>query len=424
MAQNYTWPPGFATAGTNASVGVNGAPIPGSSTLIAGKGPTGLETPVSVDSSGDINVIVAGSSGTLTVQDVADGSVTGGAPGTKSMLGGAIFNTSLPTLTTGQQAAIQLDSSARLILSPLTNSSIVKAQLQDNAGTAITLGQKVMASSLPVTLASDQSALAVSQSGTWSVRNQDGSGNSLTSTSNALDINLKTSSITLPVSLASVPLPTGAATSANQTSGAQKSQVVDGANAIVGPVQTVAGTNYLPVVLTASATPGSAIVARSVQVAGSDGTNAQTLSTDSSGKLKIDLNDGSGSAVNKGQTTSSGSLPVVLASDQSALTIKSTGNTPLTFVRNVYSTTNVTTAAYVQLVASTSGVTNVLEIFDSSGQTLKIAFGAAASEVDQFQIFPGGNGRVTCTIAAGTRISVRAVSATASSGELDINFYT
>src|SRR5581483_7604497 len=46
----------------------------------------------------------------------------------------------------------------------------VKAQLQDNAGTAITLGQKTMSSSLPVTLSSDQSALPVSQSGTWTVQ--------------------------------------------------------------------------------------------------------------------------------------------------------------------------------------------------------------------------------------------------------------
>ncbi len=43
-----------------------------------------------------------------------------------------------------------------------TNSiGTVKAQLQDNAGTAITLGQKVMASSVPVVIASDQSPIGV-----------------------------------------------------------------------------------------------------------------------------------------------------------------------------------------------------------------------------------------------------------------------
>lgn len=43
----------------------------------------------------------------------------------------------------------------------LTNSDVVKAQLQDNAGAAITLGQKVSASSVPVVIASDQSSLNV-----------------------------------------------------------------------------------------------------------------------------------------------------------------------------------------------------------------------------------------------------------------------
>lgn len=94
-------------------------------------------------------------------KDQSDGSATGGTAGSFSMLSGLIFNTALPTLTSGQQASLQGDSSARLIIAPLTNTSIVKAQLQDNSGAAITLGQKVMASSVPVTFASDQSKLGV-----------------------------------------------------------------------------------------------------------------------------------------------------------------------------------------------------------------------------------------------------------------------
>lgn len=47
-------------------------------------------------------------------KDLSDGSVTGGTAGTFSLLGGGIFNTSLPTLTNGQQASFQFDSSARL----------------------------------------------------------------------------------------------------------------------------------------------------------------------------------------------------------------------------------------------------------------------------------------------------------------------
>lgn len=103
-----------------------------------------------------------------------------------------------------------------------------------------------------------------------------------------------------------------------------------------------------------------------------------------------------------------------------AINGKTAANAP---ARNDYTSTSVTTAAYTQLVASTSNATTEIEIFDSSGQTLALATGAAASEVIQIYIFPGGNGRVPLTIAAGTRVSVKAISATASIGELDINFY-
>jgi len=53
--------------------------------------------------------------------------------------------------------------SGTVTVNALTNSSVVKAQLQDNAGTAIVLGQTTMSASLPVTIASNQSALAVTQ---------------------------------------------------------------------------------------------------------------------------------------------------------------------------------------------------------------------------------------------------------------------
>jgi hypothetical protein len=93
------------------------------------------------------------------------------------------------------------------------------------------------------------------------------------------------------------------------------------------------------------------------------------------------------------------------------------------FVRSDYTVTPVTTAAYTQLIASTASAYSAIEIFDSSGQTLKLAIGAAASEVDQFIIFPGGNGRIPFTLATGQRISIKALSATANVGEIDINFY-
>lgn len=123
----------------------------------------------------DQTVIPVSQSGTWTVQQGTPpwsvvGNVSSGAPdsGNPVKIGG-VFNTSFPSLTNGQRGDIQLDSSSRLVVAPLTNTSVVKAQLQDNSGSAIVLGQTTMASSLPVVIASNQSAVPVGQSGAWSV---------------------------------------------------------------------------------------------------------------------------------------------------------------------------------------------------------------------------------------------------------------
>lgn len=114
---------------------------------------------------------------------------------------------------------------------------------------------------------------------------------------------------------------------------------------------------------------------------------------------------------------------VVFATGQT-VTSTTGGKSLLAKGRISYTSTPVTTSAYTQVVASvgSTAVTEV-EIFDSSGETLVLATGAAASEVDQNYIFPGGNGRIPLAIAANARVSVKAVSATASVGEIDINFY-
>lgn len=97
------------------------------------------------------------------------------------------------------------------------------------------------------------------------------------------------------------------------------------------------------------------------------------------------------------------------------------GLTPFATARNVYSSTNVTTGAWVQLVASTASITNAIDLFDSSGQTLELGTGPAASETRLILIYPGGNGPQPIKIPASTRISIRAVSGTSSTGEIDLN---
>jgi hypothetical protein len=133
---------------------------------------------------------------------VAGGVTAGSSPQTNPVLAAGIDGGGLTrSLKTDSSGRLEIDTAQSLPLptgastdASLTNGNLrgtVFAKLQDNTGTAITLGQKVSASSLPVVIASDQSAVPVSQSGIWSTRTQDGSGNLITSTSNALDENLK-----------------------------------------------------------------------------------------------------------------------------------------------------------------------------------------------------------------------------------------
>lgn len=102
----------------------------------------------------------------------------------------------------------------------------------------------------------------------------------------------------------------------------------------------------------------------------------------------------------------------------------SSGRNRVAQLFNDYTSTSVTTAAYVQLTAATTANINKLEIFDSSGETLILAVGAAASEVDQFYILPGGNGSVDLFIPAGSRIAIKSKTATASVGLIAVNLYS
>lgn len=174
----------------------------------------------------------------------------------------------------------------------------------------------------------------------------------------------------VPVSAASLPLPTGAATEAT----------LSALNAKVTAVDTGA------VVVSSSALP-------------------------------------TGAATSANQSTSNSWLSSIDSRLANQILAKLAGKSVVTTSRNDYTSTSVTTGAWVQLVASLGADVTELEIFDSSGQTLELGIGAAASESRLVLVFPGGNGRIPVAIASGARISIRAVSATANAGEIDINFY-
>lgn len=100
------------TLSTNASASQNGGP---SFIYDSSGNPLTSTTGALNVSFGASTFAVTQSTSPWVTKDLSDGSVTGGTAGTFSLLGGGIFNTSLPTLTNGQQAAFQFNSSAELL---------------------------------------------------------------------------------------------------------------------------------------------------------------------------------------------------------------------------------------------------------------------------------------------------------------------
>ena len=203
----------------------------------------------------------------------------------------------------------------------------------------------------------------------------------------------------VPISAAALPLPSGAATETTL------------ALLPVAQGSTTAGQSGPLLQATVTSTPTY-----------TTGTTAPlTLTTGGLLRGSVNIFGLSNGAI--GQKAMAASLPVVISSDQSNLPIK--GKSGAWLFRNDNSSSNILTSAYTELVAAAAIVVDVheIEIFDSSGQSLVLATGGAGSEVNKLYVFPGGNGRIPLLIPANTRVAVKAVSATANSGEFLINFY-
>lgn len=89
-----------------------------------------------------------------------------------------------------------------------------------------------------------------------------------------------------------------------------------------------------------------------------------------------------------------------------------------------FSSTNLPASnAYLELDSSLNQDIKAIQVFDTGGNVMAIATGAAASEVDVCYIGPGSNEITPITIASGTRVSVKRVDSTTagSSGFLVLN---
>lgn len=83
----------------------------------------------------------------------------------------------------------------------------------------------------------------------------------------------------------------------------------------------------------------------------------------------------------------------------------------------------ITTAAYTEVSSGTGFSTSEIEIDNTTGVTLIVAFGSPGGEVDTFFVFAKGLSRQAISIPAGTRISLKATGNNATYGEVNFNTF-
>lgn len=183
MSQNYTWP-SSAAAGANPSVGTNGQSIPTSSTLVGAENPSGDLTPLQVDAGGNLlTSLAAGTAliGTVKIDQTTPGTTNGVVVNSSALPAGAATNslqtsgnTLLGTIITDMINGSQITQITGTVPLPsgaatAANQATEIASLSSIDGKLGSLGQKAMAGSAPVVIASDQSAVPVSISGNQAI---------------------------------------------------------------------------------------------------------------------------------------------------------------------------------------------------------------------------------------------------------------
>ena len=100
---------------------------------------------------------------------------------------------------------------------------------------------------------------------------------------------------------------------------------------------------------------------------------------------------------------------------------------PVATVTLALSGTNITTAAWVQLLAALPKSCNAIEINNPTSSTFQISTGAAGHETDAGKVIPytmaPGASTIVAELSQKTRISAKAVDATMSAGQLTLNFF-
>ena len=120
-----------------------------------------------------------------------------------------------------------------------------------------------------------------------------------------------------------------------------------------------------------------------------------------------------------------GDIIVANADASGNLTVSSVGGAGTQDVSKAHffdysSDITVTTAAYTEIIASTSDAVTRVNIFDSSGEIIELALGAAGSETRKM-IIPAGGISTAVLIASGTRVSIKSLTNDVTEGLLVVN---
>lgn len=86
-----------------------------------------------------------------------------------------------------------------------------------------------------------------------------------------------------------------------------------------------------------------------------------------------------------------------------------------------YESTPVTTSSWQEIAASLPADVSKISLADTSGEVLELGTGALGAEARKLLI-PRGGIEIETLITSGTRVSIRAVSANATTGEIVVNF--
>jgi len=224
---------------------------------------------------------------------------------------------------------------------------------------------------------------------------------------------------TVPVSAASLPLPAGAATEATLstlntkfTSGTDIGDVTINNAAGASAVNMQDGGNSITV-----DDGGGSVTVDNSDLASLGGTvSGSEQQVDIVASLPAGAN-------NIGDVDIASALPAgsntIGSVDLNRLDVIDFLDTPLVDATTI----NGSAGAFVEVIASTAAATEKVQVMDTSGAFMGVYTGPAASEVLAFIYGPGSDNTVEVAIAAATRISLRSLEAAApTAGDISMNF--